>query len=155
MHERACAARCRDASAQDNLSGVAVRIDPAGHALGRRGQFRLLEQRSRQGEDAFHVCLLGAWTHDPWAGLAAHQQVKRMGEDRLPCSGLPRDRVELRSEAQLGPLDQKQVLNSQLPQHARCLTVGRDGFAPSAAPAELSSDGLGAAGDRFLGDLRA
>ena len=49
-----------------------------------------------------------------------------MGEDRLAGAGLAGDRVEALAEAQLGALDQQQVLDSQLAQHAPCVATGAD-----------------------------
>ena len=75
-------------------------------------------QRGRQGEHALDVSLRRARSHDAGARLAAEQQVERMGEHRLARTGLAGEDVEARTEAQLGPLDQQQVLDSQLVQHA-------------------------------------
>ena len=69
------------------------------------------------------------------ARLAAHQQVERVGEDGLPGPGLAGDRVQALAEAQLGPLDQQQVLDPQLAQHALCLAAAADGFAQAAGAA--------------------
>ncbi len=62
--------------------------------------------------------------------LPAHQQVERVCEHRLTGPGLPGDRIEALAEAELGPLDQKQVLDPQLAEHARCLAPGGDGSFP-------------------------
>ena len=47
----------------------------------------------------------------------------------LPGAGLAGDRVQALAEAKLGPLDQQQVLDPQLVQHAPVLATGADGFA--------------------------
>ena len=75
--------------------------------------------------------------------LPTHQQVERVGKNRLPGPGLPGDRVQPLAEAQFGPLDQQQVLYPQLTQHAPCLAPRGDGLSPLSrrrAPA-LSSAG--------------
>ena len=48
-----------------------------------------------------------------------------MGEHGLAGAGLPRDRVEALAEAQLGALDQQQVLDPELAQHVSCVATGR------------------------------
>ena len=57
-----------------------------------------------------------------------------MGEHGLPGPGLTRDRVQALAEAQLGPLDQQQIFDSQLAQHRPpCLATGGDGIALASA----------------------
>ena len=49
---------------------------------------------------------------------AAEQKADRLGEDRLACAGLARDRVQAGSELELGLADQDEVLDTQASQHA-------------------------------------
>ena len=72
----------------------------------------------------------------PGARLAAEQQVERVGQHRLARAGLARDRVQPGPEPQLGPLDQQQVLDAQLEQHAARSTSGAaDGQYDTGVPA--------------------
>jgi hypothetical protein len=52
-----------------------------------------------------------------------------MREHGLSRAGLPRDRREPAARPQLGPLDQEQVLYSQLEQHRAGLPAAPDGAA--------------------------
>ena len=53
-----------------------------------------------------------------------------MGEHGLARARLPREDVQARAEAQLGPLDQQEVLDAQLVEHASDgLPAARDGSA--------------------------
>ncbi len=84
-------------------------------------------------EDTLDVCLARARPHDPARRAAAQQQIERVGEHRLAGPGLAGEDVQPRSEAQLSTLDQQQVLDAQLLQHAsRCSSAGdgsRNGLA--------------------------
>ena len=97
---------------------AALRADaPGEHDLLRVGGQALAElaaQRGRQLEHALHVGLGGARAHDAGAGPAAEQQIERVGEHGLARTGLPREHVQARGQAQLGPLDEQKVLDTQL-----------------------------------------
>ena len=121
VHIRPCAALGPHAARQDELLGV-VR-----HELAERRP-----QRVGQLEHALDVRLGRPGPHDPGARLAAQQQVERVGEHGLPRAGLAGEHVEPRPEAKLGPLDQQEVLDAQLVQHAprstsRRRRIGRSG----------------------------
>src|SRR3954451_20824672 len=58
-------------------------------------------------------------THDPGPRAPAEQQVEGVREHRLARSGLTREHREAGAEPQLGPLDEQEVLDTQLDQHAR------------------------------------
>ena len=81
-------------------------------------------------EHALDPGLLGARAGRSAGAPAAHQQVERVREHGLAGPGLTGDRVQARLEAQLGALDQEQVLDPQLAQHAPVVAAGADGFAP-------------------------
>jgi len=81
-------------------------------------QLGVVEHPRRNRERALDVCLRGARPDDLRPRPPAQQEVQRVGEDRLPRARLAGDRIEARLEAELGPLDQQQVLDSQLVQHA-------------------------------------
>ncbi len=91
------------------------------------GHLRLVEQPLGQVEDALHPGLLRPRPDDLWSCLAAHQQVERVGQHRLAGAGLAGDRVEPLAQAQLGLLDQEQVLDPELAQHAVLLALGAAG----------------------------
>ena len=110
--ERARPARGADPAAEHHLLGT------LGQALGELGQLGVGEQAVGQLEDSLDPGLLGAGADDLRPRPAAEQQVERVGEHRLAGPGLAGDRVQALAEAQLGPLDQQQVLDSQLAQHA-------------------------------------
>jgi hypothetical protein len=105
LDERARPTRQPDAPAEHDLAR-ALR-----EPLRDLRQLGLLEQPVGQGEHPFHVRLLGAGSDDLRPGLPAHQQIYRVGEDRLARPGLAGDRVEPLSEPQLGTLDQQQALD--------------------------------------------
>ena len=101
----------RDPPAEHDLLGA------LGQPLGELGHLGLVEQPVGKVEDPLDPGLLRPRPHDLRPRLAAHQQVERVGEHGLAGAGLPGDRVEPLAQAQLGPLDQQQVLDSQLAQH--------------------------------------
>ena len=68
----------------------------------------------------------------PGARLAAEQQVERVREHGLARPRLAREHVEPGREAQLGPLDQQEVLDAQLFQHAAGSTSRTRRTRPSA-----------------------
>ena len=74
-------------------------------------------QRVGQLEAPLDVGLRGARPHDPGARLPAQQQVERMGEHGLAGARLAREDVQAGAQPQLGPLDQQEVLDTQLFQH--------------------------------------
>ena len=76
-------------------------------------------------EHPLDVGLVGAGADDSGFCPAAEQQVERMGEHGLARSGLAGEHVEARREAQLGPLDQQEVLDAQLGEHAPGSTGAR------------------------------
>ena len=78
----------------------------------------------RQREDALDVGLRGARAHDARARLAAEQQIQRMREHRLARARLPREHVQARTEAQLGPFDQEEILDAQFVEHVEGSTSG-------------------------------
>ena len=123
LHEGARPPRGRDPAPEDDLVGV------GGKALAQLGQLGIGEQLLGKREDSLHVGLIGSGADDLRARLSAHQQVERVGEDRLPRPGLAGDRVQPAREAELGALDQQQVLDPQLVQH-RVLTSSGQGRIP-------------------------
>ena len=88
-----------------------------GQPLGEIGELRVVPEARRQLEYALDVGLPRARAHDLRARLAAHQEVERVREHGLARAGLARDRVQARPQAELGALDQEEVLDSELEQH--------------------------------------
>ena len=111
VDERARAALRADAPREDDLLRVL-----------RQALAQLAAQRVRQLEHALDVRLLGAGPDDAGPRPAAEQQIERVGQHRLARAGLPRQDVEPRREAQLGLLDQQEVLDAELVEHARWST---------------------------------
>ena len=95
-------------------------------------QLGIVQQPVRDLEGALHPRLLGARPDDLRPRPPAHQQVQRVGQHGLAGSGLAGNRVQAGPQAKLGPLDQEQVLDTQLVQHSTVLAAGADGFAPRA-----------------------
>ena len=118
--------RAADPPAEHDLVGV------LGQPRGDLGQLGIVERAGRELEDALDPGLVRAGPHDLRPRPAAHQQVERVREHGLARPGLARDRVQPLAEAQLGALDQEQVLDPQLEEHTPVLAPGADGFAPSA-----------------------
>ena len=87
------------------------------------GERRL--EHGRALEYALDVRLRGAGSHDCGPRAAAEQKVERVGEHRLAGTGLAGEDVQPRSKAELGPLDQEQVLDTKLVQHLRGCTSRR------------------------------
>ena len=85
--------------------------------VGREPVAELGAQLVRQREDALDVGLGRPGPHDPRPRLAAEQQVDRVGEHGLARPRLPRQGVQARAEAQLGALDQQEVLDAKLVEH--------------------------------------
>ena len=83
-------------------------------ALAQLAQLWLVEQAVGQLEHPFDVGLTRPRPDDPGARLAAQQQVEGVSEHGLAGAGLAGDRREVRAWAQLGPLDQQQVLDPEL-----------------------------------------
>ena len=110
----------RDPPPQHDLLG------PLGQPFGQLSHLRLLQQPRRQVEDPLDPGLLGPGSNDLRPRLAAHQQVERVRQHRLAGPGLAGDRVQPLPQPQFGPLDQQQVLDSQLAQHAICLATVAD-----------------------------
>ncbi len=135
LHEGAGPPRDTDAPSEDDLVGV------RGKAPAQLGQLGLGEQLPSKREDTLHVGLIGPGTDDLGARLAAHQQVERVGEDRLPRPGLAGDRVQPACEAELGTLDQQQVLDPQLVQHL-VLSSSEEGRISYAAAASAAGSSL-------------
>ncbi len=77
-----------------------------------------------QREDALDVRLRGAGAHDARPRLAAEEQIQRVGEHRLARARLPREHVQARTEAQLGPFDQEEILDAQFVKHVEGSTSG-------------------------------
>ena len=128
LDEGAGAPGGRDPAPENELLGVLRQ--PRGDL----GQLGVVEHPLGQLEHPLDVGLLGARPDDLRPRLAAHDQVERVGEDRLPGSGLAGDRVQPRAEAELGALDQQQVLDPKLKQHRPpVLTTAADGFTPYCA----------------------
>ena len=88
----------------------------------RQALAQLAAQCVRQLEHALDVRLLGAGPDDAGARPAAEQQIERVGQHGLARTGLPRQDVEPWREAQLGLLDQQEVLDPELVEHARWST---------------------------------
>ena len=111
----------RRAAAAEVGARAALGADAAGEhdLLGVRREpvAELGAQLVREREDALDVGLGRARAHDPRPRLAAEQQVDRVREHGLARPRLPRQGVQARPEAQLGALDQQQVLDAQLVEH--------------------------------------
>ena len=101
----------------------------------RRRSRSCARQRVGQLEDALDVGLLRAGPDDARARAPAEQQVERVREHGLARAGLAGEHVQARRQAQLGALDQQQVLDTQLEQHARRSSSGRRRIARRRAPA--------------------
>ena len=118
----------RGAAAAEVGARAALGADAAGEheLLGVLGQpvAERVAQRVGQREHALDVGLRRAGAHDPGARLAAEQQVERVREHGLARAGLAGEHVQAGPEAQLGPLDQQEVLDAQLVQHAAGCTSG-------------------------------
>ncbi len=105
LHERARSALGRDPARQDDL------VERVVDALPQLRQLGVVEQPVGQGEHALDVGLARARPDDAGARLAAQQQVERVGEHGLARAGLPGERAQALARAQLGALDQQQVLD--------------------------------------------
>ena len=79
----------------------------------------LAVQLRGQREAALDIGLGGPGAHDPGARAPAEQQVEGVREHGLAGAGLAGEDVQPRRQLELGPLDQQQVLDAQLVQHAR------------------------------------
>ncbi len=121
---------------QDELLGV-----------GRHTVAQRIAQAVREVEDALDVRLGSTRAHHPGLGPSAEQEVQGVCEHRLAGPGLARQDVESGRQAQLGPLDEEEVLDAQLVQHGCDATRprGRNGSNARSHPAE---DGPEAAGRR-------
>ena len=101
---------------------------PREHDLLRAGRQHLgTGQLGRDREHSLDVGLGGAGADDPAPGAPAEQQVERLGQQGLAGAGLAGHDVESRSQCQLGPVDQQQVLHPQFLQHRRGVPPGPDG----------------------------
>ena len=111
----------RRRAAVDERARAPVGADPAGEhdLLGVGGQAlaELAAQLVGQLEDALDVGLRRARADDAGLRAPAEQQVQRVREHGLARAGLARQHVEPGREAQLGPLDQQEVLDAQLGEH--------------------------------------
>ena len=114
-----------DAAREHDLLGVGA-VEPLGRA-------RSAQQRRGQLEDALDVGLGGAGPHD--ALRARGRRAADRARARAPSCRRPsrRSARSARAQAQLGPLDQQQVLDAQLLQHRRSSSARRRIGAPSAA----------------------
>ena len=88
-----------------------------GHPRGQVRQLGVVEQAVGQVEDALHVGLGRAGTHDLRSRASPQQQVERVREHGLAGAGLAGDGVQPGAEPQLGTLDHKQVFDAKLEQH--------------------------------------
>src|SRR5918994_2889577 len=127
LHEGARPPRDPDPATEHDL--VRARWEP----LADLAQPGVVVEPVGKRQDPLHVGLLGAGADDLRPRLAPHQQVDRVREDRLPGPGLAGDRVEAPAEPKLGPLDQEQVLDTQLVQHAARSSDGCGRIRPYAA----------------------
>ena len=91
-------------------------------------------------ERPLDVGLAGAGAHDPRPRTPSEQQVERVGEHGLARARLPGEYVQPRREAQLGPLDQQQVLDAKLAQHRAGLAARADGSARTEITAGRAHD---------------
>ena len=73
----------------------------------------LVEERVRDVELRLHVGLGAVGADGRRVGARAEQQADRLREDRLPRSGLARDRVQPRSESEIRLADQHEVLDAK------------------------------------------
>ena len=112
-----------DAAGQHEL------VDIVADQLPQVGELGIVEEARRDLEHALHVGLAGTGTDDPRTRLSAQQQVERVGEHGLAGAGLAGDGGEPRPGAQLGALDQEQVLDAQLEKHHAGVPVRPDGGA--------------------------
>ena len=108
LHECTRAAFRAHAASQHDLVGLVVDSFPE---LGERVA---VEHARRKLEDALHVRLARAGADDPGPRAPAQQEVERVGQHGLARPGLAGDRNQARPEPELGPLDQQEVLDSQL-----------------------------------------
>ena len=99
LDEGAGPTRCRDPAPEHDLLGLLR------EPFAKLGELRLAQQAGRQGEHPLDVGLLGTRANDLRARLAPHQEVERVGEDRLARAGLAGDRVQPAREAKLRALD--------------------------------------------------
>ena len=102
-------------------------IGPIRQPLGDLRHLGLVEQILGKVEDPLDPGLLGPRPDDLGTRLAAHQQIERMGKHGLSRSRLAGNCIEPFTKPQLRPLDQEQVLDSQLAEHALCLAPGAAG----------------------------
>ena len=113
--------RHRRGAAVDQRPCAPVGADPAGEhhlalLLAVAQQLRELSvefppQLRGDLEDALDVGLLGAGPHDPRPRASAEEQVERVREHRLAGAGLARQHVQPPGQAQLGLLDQQEILD--------------------------------------------
>ncbi len=85
----------------------------------------LLAQALRQVEDPLHVSLAGSGAYDPRPRAPAQQQIERVREHGLAGAGLAGEHVQPWRQAQLRLLDQQQILDTELLQHATWSSSGR------------------------------
>ncbi len=96
--------------------------ESSGSRSRQRGKLGIAGNRLGHREDALDIGLLGARADDAPARLAAEQQIECVRQHRLAGAGLAGDHVQARTEHQLGRLDQQEVLDAQLGEHAAQLT---------------------------------
>ena len=99
-------------------------------ALAQLGQLRLVQQAGGQLEGSFHVGLACARPHDPRPRPAAKHEIERVSEDGLAGARLARDGRQPLPRAQLGALDQQEVLYAELEEHQPGLPARPDGETP-------------------------
>ena len=112
-----------------------VRASPAvgPHPAGQHDLLRIVGQpfgqlgveRARPREDALHICLGSAASNDAASRSPAEQQVERLGQQGLACTRLAGEHVQARGQAKLGPIQQQEILDAQLVQHAARFTRRR------------------------------
>ena len=121
----------RRRAAVDERARAAVGADAAGEhdlvGIGRQALAELAAQGVGQLEDALDVGLRRARPDDAGLRATAEQQVERVGEHGLARAGLAGQHVEPAREPQLGPLDEQEVLDTQLAEHCHGVAAAPDG----------------------------
>ena len=98
----------REHAARDDQAGLVLRRE-----LGESGELLVLEESLRQVELGLDVCLPGGGADRPRVALGTEQQADRLGEDRLPRTGLAGDRRQPLGRRQLSLPHEDEVLDPQ------------------------------------------
>ena len=91
-----------------------------GRERGERLQLLVVEEAFGQVELRLDVRLPRARPDRGRVALRAEQEPERLGEDRLPCPGFARDRVQPLRRRKLGRSDQDEVLDVEATKQTSC-----------------------------------